>query len=280
MATITGQRGRSTLPLADTPDRQAKQSGAPGGLSRAGAEAAWSVVTAAIAGTPHVRISKDGGRTYPARHARALPAGPPDQPCTVAVYGPGSGTGRMLALDLDPGRTGRDVHGGAGRQDHEHCFDPAVQVRVQAEALAALVARCGGQVLADVSPSGGRHVLIPFSAPLPWRELRDVARGLSLRFPAVDPAPMCSLGGQISPPGSRHKSGGWRVLSTPLDEARAAVEHPNGPEVWAALLDELTAELQALETGTVVPDPEIATELDGTGAPWLPRLGGRGALER
>ena len=55
---------------------------------------------------------------------------------------------------------------------------------------------------------------------------------------------MSRLGGQISPPGSRHKSGGWRVLSTPLSEARAAVEHPNGPEVWAALLDEFAAELQ------------------------------------
>ena len=47
-----------------------------------------------------------------------------------------------------------------------------------------------------------------------------MARALSQRFPAVDPAPMSSLGGQISPPGARHKSGGWRVLSMPLDEGR------------------------------------------------------------
>ena len=87
--------------------------------------------------------------------------------------------------------------------------------------------------LADVSPSGGRHVLIPFSAPLPWLGLRDVARGAVSALPCCRPgADVQSLGGQISPPGSRHKSGGWRVLSTPLDEARAAVEHPNGPEVW------------------------------------------------
>jgi len=67
------------------------------------------------------------------------------------------------------------------------------------------VAQCGGQVLADVSPSGGRHVYILFASPLPWRELRDLARAIALRFPAVDPAPMCSLGDQISPPGSRHR---------------------------------------------------------------------------
>jgi len=113
----------------------------------------------------------------------------------------------MLALDLDPAR------GDVGRQAAE---------------LAQLLERLGARYVADVAPSGGRHLYVPFSSPLPWLELRDIARALSQRFPAVDPAPMASLGGQISPPGSRHKSGGWRLLSMPLSEARAAVEHPNG----------------------------------------------------
>jgi len=163
----------------------------------------------------------------------------------------------MLALDLDPSR---------GDVDH------------QAAELVQLLERFGARLVADVSPSGGRHVLVLFSSLLPWRELRDLVRAVSLRFPTVDPAPMASLGGQISPPGSRHKSGGWRVLSTPLEDARAAVEHPNGPEVWNALLTEFAAELQALETGTAVPDPVTAAELDATGAPWVPRLGGRAPL--
>ena len=63
------------------------------------------------------------------------------------------------------------------------------------------MARCGGQVLADVSPSGGRHVFVLFASPLPWLELRDVARALALRFPSIDTAPISSLGGQIK--GSR-----------------------------------------------------------------------------
>jgi hypothetical protein len=137
------------------------------------------------------------------------------------------------------------------------------------------VSRRGGQVLADVSPSGGRHLFILFAAPLPWSELRDLCRAIALRFPAVDPAPMCSLSGQISPPGSRHKSGGWRLLSTPLSEARAAAEHPNGPEVWEALLTELAAELRLiapLQSAGAVPD---GAELDSGGIPWVPRLGGR-----
>ena len=141
------------------------------------------------------------------------------------------------------------------------------------------MAGVGGQVLADVAPSGGRHVFIVFAAALPWLELRDVARALSQRFPAVDPAPMSSLGGQISPPGARHKSGGWRLLSMPLSEARAAVEHPNGPEVWAALLDELAAELRQAERYAHAADMSpAAAELDDTGVPWVPRLGGRAPL--
>ena len=235
--------------------------GSPDGLSRTGAEAAWHAVTSSIAGTAHVRISRDGGRTYPARYARPLPADPPGQPCTVPVYDPGTGTGRMLALDLDPG-------GGRG------AADPAVQVSAQADAIVRLLARLGGRCVTDVAPGGGRHVYVLFAAPLPWRELRDLARAMALRFPSVDVAPVSSLGGQISPPGSRHKSGGWRALTSPLQEARAAAGQPNGPQVWNALLAELAAELRQAETNGRAADLDVA-ELDDTGVPWVPRLGGR-----
>jgi hypothetical protein len=241
--------------LCDTPGVATASPASPDGLlSRAAAEAAWHAVTSSIAGTPHVRISRDGGRTYPARHIRRLPDDPPDQPCTVPVFDPATGTGRMLALDLDPGRAGRDVHDGAVQHDHELCADLAAEVERQAGGLGQLLERLGGRYVADVSPSRGRHVYVLFAAALPWLELRDLVRALALRFPSIDTAPMSSLGGQISPPGSRHKSGGWRVLSTPVDIALAAVEHPNGPEVWAALLDEFSAELQQVETGTARAD--------------------------
>ena len=193
----------------------------------------------------------------------------------MPVYDAGSATGRMLALDLDPGRADRAAHGAAV----EHHELRAAEVRAQAEALAALVARCGGQVLADISPSGGRHVYVLFAAVLPWLEMRDVARALALRFSSIDTAPMSSLGGQITPPGSRGKRGGWRLLTMPIEAARAAVEHPNGPEVWAALLAELAAELRQVEHGTESRD-RVAdeAELDDAGVPWVPRLGGRASL--
>lgn len=279
MATITGQRASSLLPRRDTPRDAEAFSRRREDLPRAvdpAAEAleAWRAVTLRLAGTPHVRISHDGGRTYPARHARPLPASPPGQPCTVPVYDPGSATGRMLALDLDPARAARDVHDTAIGHCHQRGDDPAAEVGRQAEALAGLVTGLGGRVLADVSPSGGRHVLVLFAAALPWRELRDLARAVALRFPAVDVAPMSSLGGQISPPGSRHKSGGWRLLSVPLEAARAAVGRPNGPEVWNALLTEFAAELRQAEAA----GPAESAELDDAGVPWVPRLGGRAPL--
>jgi hypothetical protein len=255
VATLTGRTVSATAPSCDTPSVVLAHSGVSDLLPPAElAAAAWRSITPSIAGTPHVRISRDGGRTYPARYARPLPAGPPGQPCTVPVYDPASGMGRMLALDLDPAR------GDVDRQAAE---------------LVQLLEHHGARVLADVSPSGGRHLFVLFAAPLPWRELRDVARAFAQRHPAVDPAPMSSLGGQISPPGARHKSGGWRLLSMPLAAATAAAGHPNGPEVWDALLTEFAAELQQIGTAG---QADSSAELDGTGVPWVPRLGGRAPL--
>jgi hypothetical protein len=195
----------------------------------------------------------------------------------VPVYDPGSGTGRMLALDLDPRRC---VSNGAVTNVPAGAMNLTGECDRQAAELGQLLDRLAARYVADVAPSGGRHVYVLFSSPLPWRELRDLVRAVALRFPAVDPAPMCSLGGQISPPGSRHKSGGWRVLTMPLSEAPAAAERPNGPEVWDALLTEFAAELQALETGPPGGhvDNQSKAELDDTGTPWVPRLGGRAPL--
>jgi hypothetical protein len=105
VATITGQRASSTLPGCDTP-RDAGTFPAHGDPadSAQSARSAWRSVTPSIAGTPHVRISRDGGRTFPGRHARPLPAEAPGQPCTVPVYDAGSASGWLLVLDLDSAR--------------------------------------------------------------------------------------------------------------------------------------------------------------------------------
>jgi len=270
------------LPGPDTP-RRAERFPAHSGADETAqsARSAWRSVTPSIAATPHVRISRDGGRTYPARHARPLPAEAPGQPCTVPVYDAGSASGRMLVLDLDPGRAVKHGCLKAAPRGEESTAD----LDTQAAGLGQLLERLGARHVADVATStGGRHLLVPFSSLLPWLELRDLCRAIALRFSAVDPAPMCSLGGQISPPGSRAKRVGWRVLSTPVDVALAAVEHPNGPEVWAALLTEFAGELQQLEHQRLLQlddqrgDNRLVAELDDVGVPWVPRPGGRAPL--
>jgi hypothetical protein len=261
------------LPPLDTPDSaEAFPARSHADETAQSARSAWRSVTPSLAGTPHVRTSKDGGRTYPARHAGPLPAEPPQQPCTVPVYDPGHAAGRLLALDLDPSRSACDVDDAAVGHRHER---GAADLERQAAELGQLLERLGGRHVADVAPSGGRHVFIMFAEALPWLELRDLVRAIALRYPAVDPAPHASLSGQISPPGARHKSGGWRLLSLPIEDARAAVELRCGPEVWAGLLAEFAAELQALERAA---DEETSSELDDTGELWAPRLGGRARL--
>ena len=89
VATITGQRASSVLPRRDTPIiAEAISARSHADETAQSARSAWRSVMPSLAGTPHVRTSKDGGRTYPARWAGPLPAEPPLQPCTVAVYHP------------------------------------------------------------------------------------------------------------------------------------------------------------------------------------------------
>ena len=198
MATITGQRARSTLPARDTP-----------GIRRS---AARTLLRRPPALPPRRRRGGRSRPRWPVRRTSGsrVTAAAPTRPGTPGRCPPNrrasrarsrssipaSATGRMLVLDLDVSRAGRAADGAAVHDDRQR---GAVEVATQALAIAELVARCGGQVLADVAPRGGRHIYVLFAAALPWRELRDLCRAMALRFPSIDPAPMSSLGGQISP---------------------------------------------------------------------------------
>jgi len=230
------------------------------------AEAAWRLVVPALAGQPLVRVSPDGGLTYPRGPVKTpLTAELPTGPATVPTYDEDTGTGQLLVLDFD---TSLAAKAGAP--------DPAAEVAAQAAAAASAVARLGGPSVTDVSPSAGRHVYILFAEPLPWRELRDLAVAMRRRYPALDPMPMASpQSGQIRPPGSPHKSGGWSVLAMPLQDAVDAVKRPCGRAVWDGLLDEFAAELEAAvpAAGPGMLPPGFAAGDDGT--PWRPLPGGR-----
>jgi hypothetical protein len=187
-------------------------------------------------------VSRDGGRTYPAGCEQALPAVLPNQPAAVLLYD-AAGAARCLAADFDVAK------GGQAQVDHD------------AAAFTALIAACGGNTFADVSPTGGRHVYVPWSRPLPIGELRPVMRALAVLYPSLDATPMLNpTAGCIRPPGARHRRGGHQNLTTPLEAAVQAVRAPCGPRVWAALLDRLAPQLRDLDTpttpGTEAPDPE------------------------
>ena len=237
VATITGQRASSTLPLADTP-RDAGTFPAHGDPadSAQSARSAWRSVAPSIAGTPHVRISRDGGRTYPARHARPLPADPPGQPATVPVYDPGSApAGCWRSTWTRPAPATRWCTSSDATR-------PGPRARPAARAPRRPVRRRRG-------PSRRPPRLRPVRLAAALARAARPLQGDRAAVPRGRPGADGTLGGQISPPGSRAKRGGWRVLSTPVDVALAAVEHPNGPEVWAALLTEFAAELQQVELG-------------------------------
>jgi hypothetical protein len=219
-----------TVP-AVTPDRHSPPTGHPPAARAAAEQQAWVSFAHVVAGRPRVRVSRDRGRSYPRSCERALGAQLPAAPAAVLLYDE-AGFARCLVADFDVS------HGGRG------------QVDTDATRFAALIEACGGRSFADQSPTGGRHVYVLWSAPVLVSELRPVMRALRVLFPSLDITPMANpTDGCIRPPGAAHPAGGHQVLTTPLDEALAAVAAPCGPQVWAALLDRLAPQLAVLAAG-------------------------------
>ena len=245
----------------------------PGSAAEA-AMATWHALVPSLAGAPRVRVSWDRAKTYPRGRFGSIARHDPAHPVTIPLYDAAAGTGRGIFVDLDIKR--------AAGPDAER------QVADQAAAITALVSNAGGRCITDVSP-GGRHVYILFAVAQPWTGLRDMTRALARRFPAVDPAPACSPDGQISPPGSRHKSGGWRVLEGPLADARTAVEQPCGPGVWDSLATELATELAAIAPGATAVEAaataaadraELTADISAPATPRRPLSASKDAIAR
>ena len=196
----------------------------------------WRALAPVIAGQPRVRESRDGGRNYPAKWERSLHDDLPRVPAAVRLYGP-DGTLRCLAADFDVSRGGQP------------------QVDTDAAAMAQLVAACGGDVIADQSPNGGRHLYLPLQDAVAFPDVQRLARALAARFPSLDPTPLLNLvGGCIRPPGARHKSGGHQLLTTPFQAAVRLARTPNPPTVWAKLVDALTPFAQPTAGTLAEPD--------------------------
>lgn len=227
------------------------------------AAAAWAGLSPVVAGggaAARVRVSRDGGRSYPRSRERAWTSVVPAQPAAVRVYAD-DGTARCLTADLDASRGGR------------------AQVDRDVAVLLALVGRCGGRAFTDSSPSGGRHVYVPLVVPVSHDELRPAMYALAALLPSLDVAPCVNLlAGCIRPPGARHKTGGWQRLDGPLEQALAIAQAPNGPEVWAALLGELRPQLHALQPHRNDPSLSMPPEAAGAAGPKQARAHAAGAV--
>lgn len=106
----------------------------------------------------------------------------PAVPAAVPIYS-SAGDTRVLAIDLDTAQGGLEA------------------VRRDTAAVTELVRTAGGRVIVDESPSGGRHVYVPFSEPVAFHDARDLALAIATRTPSMDPTPNQNLtDGLIRPP--------------------------------------------------------------------------------
>ncbi|MFI0487478.1 helix-turn-helix domain-containing protein [Actinomadura sp. 9N215] len=250
------------------------------------AEQAWARITVPhIAQRPVMRRSPDGGMSFPRssskgyRYEVAIQLALPNRPTTVPTFDHASSSGQALMLDLDTSRV--PAEGAADRTGY---------ITAVVERIVEMVTECGGRALVDRSPSGGAHIYVLWASPIPFHDLRQLARACALRFhPVVDTSPMENTDAQIRGPGSPHKSQGGRLtgfmtLTCSVEEAEAICAAPCGEQVWSALQVELAAELDAVagRRDAVLearhpraPDTDPSVDLDDAGEPFRARLGGR-----
>lgn len=166
-----------------------------------------------------------GGLEYRTRNERPLTGVLPSSPGAVRVYGP-DGCCKALCLDLDIGRGGPDA------------------VAADEERLVAWLGARGARVVTDRSPTGGRHVYVPFADRVPYEVAREVVQALAASHPTLDVGPHRSLKtGCIRPPGSAHKRGGHQELTMPLAAAYDILRRPNGLSVLAQIRAHLVEEI-------------------------------------
>lgn len=178
-----------------------------------------------IAGRPRVRISRDGGRNYPQRHERDLTDELPTRPAAVLIH-TGDGTCRTLCLDFDA----KGPNGHAAVLDDVHL-------------VSGLLHAAGAAWIRDRSPSGGRHLYVPLTEPLPFHRARELVEALAVLAPSLDPSPHRGLRhGCIRVPGSVHPSGGHQELESDLEQSLAVATHRNGKDsverLWSELEDQ------------------------------------------
>lgn len=211
---------------------------------RRAAEGEWAALAGLLSHSPVMRVSRDGGKTYPHKWARRLdPAVPVSMPAAVHLHDK-HGCGRIVVLDLD---------------------QTAATVTADYTGLTRTLDELGALWFADVSPSGGRHIYVPLDEPLPHTVLADAARRLATVYSSIDPSPHYSADtGCIRPPGSVWKHGGHQRLLTDLKDAIAAATIGNPTHILETLIEGIPP--QPLASADIVPEVDVSAYVpDGPG---------------
>ncbi|WP_236737371.1 hypothetical protein [Mycolicibacterium llatzerense] len=153
----------------------------------------------------------------------------PSRPAAVYLYTT-KGRTTVLALDFDA------AHG---------------DVDADLATAADWITRCGGVIVTDRSPTGGRHLLCPLAigTTASAEEISQLVRLLGARLSSLDITPNTNPDfGCLSVPGTPGKRGGYRTLDGPLPAAVEAFTTRSAP----ALLPRLAELLGAIRprTGT------------------------------
>ncbi|WP_243747921.1 hypothetical protein [Mycolicibacterium sp. CBMA 226] len=154
----------------------------------------------------------------------------PTRPAAVYLYTT-KGRTTVLALDFDA------AHG---------------DVDTDLATAADWITRCGGVIVTDRSPTGGRHLLCPLAigTTASASEISHLVRLLGARLPSLDITPNTNPDfGCLSVPGTPGKRGGYRTLDGPLQAAVNAFTTRSAP----ALLPRLYELLGAIKPRTTTP---------------------------
>ncbi|WP_456506181.1 MarR family transcriptional regulator [Arthrobacter sp. UYCu723] len=215
-----------------------QSSGAPLASSCRPADA-WTALARLLAGQPRVRLSRDGGKSYPQKHEQTLTGALPSFPAAVRIFGK-DGTCASIFLDFDSSVAGVDW------------------VEADVRAVQAWLHSCGARWIEDYSPNGGRHVYIPLEKRVTFSEARDLVEALGTRYRSLDKTPHQNLlHGCMRTPGSPHKRGGYQELAMSLSMAYDVARRPNPARVWATMNADLAGEIAAVK----------ALRLEGTFTP-------------
>jgi DNA-binding transcriptional ArsR family regulator len=207
----------------------------------------WAALAFLLAGQPRVRLSRDGGKSYPQKHERALTEALPTFPAAVRIFGK-DGTCAAIFLDFDSSVAGVDW------------------VEADVRAVQSWLHSCGARWIEDYSPNGGRHVYVPLEQRVTFSEARDLVEALGTRYRSLDKTPHQNLlHGCMRTPGSPHKRGGHQELAMSLSMAYDVARRPNPVRVWAAMVDDLAGEIAAVKAlrleGTFTPAAAEAPNL-------------------